>query len=218
MYRELVGGAVSTLMVLGFALVPANLSASAATSSAPTVQVEGQSHQALAAAGQPASASPAVRESGSALPVTHSVPVSPSVVKVDLVSLTKPLMPAGGPNWRCWGNILIWDPTVCIYVRYVGTKVLSIQGQIWMRVEGPVTGTWTMGWSTHYLVAGPIWHEGPNGRYGASVIANHWTTPSIPFNRYVPRNTYVYFAFWEWYAVHGKWSWHLKRVQSFMIV
>jgi hypothetical protein len=204
-------GAGTAAMALGLTMGPAYLSASAATSAAPTVQVVGQSHQALAAAGQPA-------VSQSQPKAAHSAAASPAVVKVDLVSMTKPLMPASGPNWRCWGSILIWSPTVCIYVRYVGTKVLSIQGQIWLRDQDPTTGTWTMGWSQNRDSIGPIWHEGPNGKYWGTFIARYWTTPSIPFNRYVPRNTYVYFAFWEWYSVHGKYGWHLKRVEYFAIV
>ncbi len=186
MIRAIVSAAGSAVVALGLVLGPANLTASAASAPpAPAAQVVGRSHQALAAA------------------------VQPAVAKVDLVSMTKPLMPAG-PNWRCYGNVLIWDPSVCIYVRYYGTKVVSIQGQIWMRLQGPLTGTWTMGWGPRRGTMGARWYEGPNGRYFGTFIANHWTTAQITFNRTVPRNTYVYFAR---SGSGDKGHWYLKRTQ-----
>ncbi len=195
MIRAIVSAAGSAVVALGLVLGPANLTASAA--SAPPAP---RSRPRSCRAGR-------IRRWAAA--------VQPAVAKVDLVSMTKPLMPAGpGPNWRCYGNVLIWDPSVCIYVRYYGTKVVSIQGQIWLRDQDPTTGTWTMGWGPRRGTMGARWYEGPNGRYFGTFIANHWTTAQITFNRTVPRNTYVYFAFWEWYSG----GWHLKRVQYFAIV
>jgi hypothetical protein len=120
-----------------------------------------------------------------------------------------------GPNWRCWGNYPGYDFAVCIYVRTYGTKVLSIQGEIWIRNEN-VIGVWTMTWEPTANLNGQTrqWAISGKSLYGASEFANHWFTPTRYFNRVVPRGSYVSFCFWQ--VVKGKYV--LKRASFFAIL